>query len=81
MAKKSKQRDTAGSGDARDEAPEFTPAEQRDYVVACVRKQAGVSGDEAENRVQKLKPAQIEKIAQAGRAGDVAGVREQLGLA
>ena len=50
--------------------------ERRPYVVACVRKQSGVSLEEAEERVAAMSKTRVAEIREAGRCGDVARVRE-----
>ena len=66
--------------DPAQDKPEFTAAEKREYVVALIKKQAGVSAGEAVKRAADLAADVHDKLHDAGREGRVVDCRALLGL-
>lgn len=58
----------------------YTADEQRTYVAAVIKKQAGVSLEEATERAGKLSAEDFAAVHDAGREGRVADCRALLGL-
>lgn len=63
-----------------DDKGNLTPAAQRAYVVAVIKKQVGVSLGEATKRAADLSADVHDALHDAGREGRVAECRELLGL-
>lgn len=57
----------------------FTPVENREYAIACAKKQRHLSAGDAEALIEALPDEVRAQVVCAGRSGDVKKVRELLG--
>lgn len=68
----------AAVAESRDK--KYSAAEQREYVLAVVKKQCQLDDEAAEKRAAELTAEERDELHDAGREGRVADCRELLGL-